>query len=157
VRSGLQGAKAKVKRFAVIAEEREALLQSAAQAQVDWCGGPEQRVNPSTFIGKEVSAVVILAEKFYRLPQRRRILPKFVEAISRVAIYRRCPNPIPMLNACCRSAPTVRFICFEILVTGVRFFECLRSSARSALLQGTCLRRRFVFFAMSAPTCERTA
>jgi hypothetical protein len=63
------------------AEEREALLQSAAQAQVDWCGGPEQRVNPSTFIGKEVSAVVILAEKFYRLPQWRRILPKFVKAI----------------------------------------------------------------------------
>jgi hypothetical protein len=81
VRSDLQGAKAKVKRFAVIAEEREALLQSAAQAQVDWCGGPEQRVDPSTFIRKEVSAVVILAEKFYRLPQRRRILPKFAEAI----------------------------------------------------------------------------
>jgi hypothetical protein len=55
---------------------------------------------------------------------------------------------MPMLDACCRSAPAVRFISFEILATGVRLFECFRSSARSALVQGARLPGRFAFFVM---------
>jgi hypothetical protein len=64
---------------------------------------------------------------------------------------------MPMLDACCRSAPIVRFISFEILVTGIRLFECLRSSAWSALVQGTRLRDRFVVIAIYTPTGERSA
>ena len=35
---------------------------------------------------------------------------------------------MPSLIACCRNAPTVRFISFEIFATGVFAFECLRSA-----------------------------
>jgi hypothetical protein len=58
--------------------------------------------------------------------------------------YRRWPRPIPSLSACWRSAPTVLFICLEIFASGVRAFECLRSSACNALVQAT----RFVFLAI---------
>ena len=38
---------------------------------------------------------------------------------------------MPILIAIWRSAPTVRFICFAILATGVFAFECLRNSVCS--------------------------
>ena len=60
--------------------------------------------------------------------------------------YRWCPKPIPSLSACCRNAPTVRFISFEIFATGVRALECLRNSACKAFVHAT----RFVFFAFFA-------
>jgi len=33
--------------------------------------------------------------------------------------YRRCPSEMPILRACCRNAPSVLFVSFEILATGV--------------------------------------
>jgi hypothetical protein len=60
--------------------------------------------------------------------------------------YRWCPKPIPSLSACCRNAPTVRFISFEIFATGVRALECLRNSACKAFVHAT----RLVFFAFFA-------
>src|ERR1700730_4314379 len=42
---------------------------------------------------------------------------------------------MPSFRACCRRAPSVRFICFAILVTGVLAFECLRNSASKGLVQ----------------------
>src|SRR6202022_1715530 len=56
------------------------------------------------------------------------------EGLGRV--YRRCPNPRPSFKACCRRAPTVRFMDCEILATGVLFFECAFNSRCSALVQG---------------------
>ena len=50
---------------------------------------------------------------------------------------------MPSLIACCRNAPTVRFISFEIFATGVYAFECLRSSACIAFVHATVF---FVFF-----------
>src|SRR3979490_586236 len=44
---------------------------------------------------------------------------------------------MPSFRACCRSAPSVRFICFAILATGVLAFECLRKSASKGLVQRT--------------------
>jgi hypothetical protein len=38
-------------------------------------------------------------------------------------------EPYPHLEGLLRNAPTVRFIIFEILETGVLFLECLRNSA----------------------------
>jgi|SRR6516165_814460 hypothetical protein len=46
----------------------------------------------------------------------------------RACDYRRCPKPRPSFKACCRRAPTVRFIEREILATGVLLFECAFSS-----------------------------
>jgi len=46
-----------------------------------------------------------------------------------------------------RSAPTVRFIGFEILATGVFAFECLRNSASCVFDQTTCV--LFVFFVIT--------
>src|ERR1700730_2479912 len=48
------------------------------------------------------------------------------EGLGRV--YRRYPNPRPSFKACCRRAPTVRFMDCEILATGVLFFECAFNS-----------------------------
>lgn len=59
-----------------------------------------------------------------------------------ISHYRRWPKPTPMYNAFCRSAPTVRFVSFDILSTGVLAFECAFSSFRSALVHS----RRLPFF-----------
>lgn len=55
---------------------------------------------------------------------------------------------MPSLRACWRNAPTVRFICFEILATGVLAFECLRNSACSFFVHSTRV-RFFAFLANS--------
>jgi hypothetical protein len=60
----------------------------------------------------------------------------------------RCPSPMPNLRACWRNAPTVLFICFEILATGVLAFECLRNSACNSFVQAT---RFFDFGICTAP------
>ena len=53
-----------------------------------------------------------------------------------------------------RSAPAVRFIAFDILLTAVFAFECVRSSFSWALVHSTRLRFAFVagadFFAFLA-------
>ena len=54
---------------------------------------------------------------------------------------------MPSLSAFCRSEPTDRFVNFATLATGVRAFECVRSSFTSALVYS---RRTTVFFAFLA-------
>jgi hypothetical protein len=43
---------------------------------------------------------------------------------------------MPRIPALRRSAPTVRFIAFETLVTGVLAFECIFNSRRSSFVHG---------------------
>jgi hypothetical protein len=69
-----------------------------------------------------------------------------------LTVQRRCPRPIPSFSACWRSAPTVRFICFEIFATGVLAFECFRSSACIALVQAAP--RGPIFFVVSLAICH---
>src|SRR5882724_5934076 len=57
---------------------------------------------------------------------------------------------MPSFRACCRSAPSVRLICFAILATGVLAFECLRKSASKGLVQRT---RFATLFAMYRLQC----
>src|SRR6266446_1889416 len=56
---------------------------------------------------------------------------------------------MPSFRACWRSAPTVRFICFEIFETGVLAFECFRSSACIAFVHAAPLRLIFFFVALA--------
>ena len=58
--------------------------------------------------------------------------------------YRRCPSGIPSRSAFCRNEPTVRFVSFAILVTGVFALEWARSSRISALVYS----RRTIFLAV---------
>jgi len=43
-------------------------------------------------------------------------------------------HSIPSLSAFCRSDPSVRFVSFTILATGVRAFECALNSLTSAFV-----------------------
>jgi hypothetical protein len=54
------------------------------------------------------------------------------------------------LSAFCRSEPTLRFVSFAILTTGVFAFECDRNSFTSALVYS----RRTIFFAFLATYCS---
>jgi hypothetical protein len=56
---------------------------------------------------------------------------------------------MPSFSACWRSAPTVRFICFEIFETGILAFECFRSSACIAFVHAAPLRLIFFFIALA--------
>jgi hypothetical protein len=56
---------------------------------------------------------------------------------------------MPSFRACWRSAPTVRFICFEIFETGILAFECFRSSACIAFVHAAPLRLIFFFVALA--------
>lgn len=57
----------------------------------------------------------------------------------------------PSFRACCRSAPTVRFIAREMAVTGVLALECLRSSLWLWLDQARLfVRLRALFFLTAA-------
>jgi hypothetical protein len=56
---------------------------------------------------------------------------------------------MPSFRACWRSAPTVRFICFEIFETGVLAFECFRSSACITFVHAAPLRMIFFFVALA--------
>jgi hypothetical protein len=50
------------------------------------------------------------------------------------AFYERklsCPSDIPSLSACCRNAPTVRFIAFEILATDLEDTSLLLTHPRN--------------------------
>src|SRR3984957_18586361 len=60
--------------------------------------------------------------------------------------YRRWPRPTPWIPALRRRAPTVRFITFETLVTGVRAFECAFSVRTSSFVHGLITRRAVVAF-----------
>src|ERR1700748_3127739 len=64
--------------------------------------------------------------------------------------YRRWPRPTPRIPALRRSAPTVRFITFETLVTGVRAFECAFSVRTSSFVHGLMTRRAVFAFAVLA-------
>ena len=55
--------------------------------------------------------------------------------------YRRWPSPTPRMPARRRRAPTVRFITFDTLVTGVRAFECAFSVRTSSFVHGLTTRR----------------
>src|ERR1700733_16045016 len=66
--------------------------------------------------------------------------------------YRRWPRPTPRIPALRRRAPTVRFITFETLVTGVRAFECAFSVVR-----GLMTRRAVVGFTVLADFVVLTA
>jgi hypothetical protein len=55
--------------------------------------------------------------------------------------YRRWPMAIPKLNAFWRTAPSVLFIAFEILTTGVLLFECALRSRTCSFVQATRLVR----------------
>ena len=57
---------------------------------------------------------------------------------------------IPMLKAFWRMAPGVRFIDFEIVATGVLFFECALRSLTCCLDQATRLLLLFVFLRVTA-------
>lgn len=54
----------------------------------------------------------------------------------------------PSAPALCRRAPTVRFIAFEILATGIFSFEYFFSSATLAFVHATRFVFRFVFLAI---------
>jgi hypothetical protein len=57
---------------------------------------------------------------------------------------------IPKLKAFCRMAPGVRFMDFEIVATGVFFFECALRSLTCCLDQVTRLVLLFVFLRVTA-------
>src|SRR3954452_4548674 len=61
---------------------------------------------------------------------------------------------MPSLNACCRTAPTVRFMALETLATAVLLFECTFRSRRSVFDQGF-LAARFLFLTMSMSSVIR--
>ena len=71
--------------------------------------------------------------------------------------YRRWPRPTPRIPALRRRAPTVRFITFETLVTGVRAFECAFSVRRSSFVHGLMTRRAVVAFTVLADFVVLTA
>src|SRR5579859_1317435 len=62
---------------------------------------------------------------------------------------------MPSLRAFCRSEPSVRLVSFTIFATGVRAFECARSSLISVLvyLRTTDFFAFGVFFAFFATLC----
>ena len=64
--------------------------------------------------------------------------------------YRRWPRPTPRIPALRRRAPTVRFITFETLVTGVRAFECAFSVRTSSFVHGLMTRRAVFAFTVLA-------
>src|ERR1700722_2302114 len=64
--------------------------------------------------------------------------------------YRRWPRPTPWIPALRRRAPTVRFITFETLVTGVRAFECAFSVRTSSFVHGLMTRRAVFAFTVLA-------
>src|ERR1700736_6469204 len=57
--------------------------------------------------------------------------------------YRRCPRLMPSLRAFCRNEPSVLFVSFIILATGVFAFEWARNAFTSALVYS---RRAILFF-----------
>src|ERR1700722_15384148 len=71
--------------------------------------------------------------------------------------YRRWPRPTPWIPALRRRAPTVRFITFETLVTGVRAFECAFSVRTSSFVHGLMTRRAVVAFTVLADFVVLTA
>ena len=71
--------------------------------------------------------------------------------------YRRWPRPTPRIPALRRRAPTVRFITFETLVTGVRAFECAFSVRTSSFVHGLMTRRAVVAFTVLADFVVLTA
>src|SRR3984885_10174426 len=60
--------------------------------------------------------------------------------------YRRWPRPTPTIPALRRRAPTVRFITFETLGTGVPDFECALSIRTSSFVHGLMTRRAVFAF-----------
>src|ERR1700729_2389142 len=64
--------------------------------------------------------------------------------------YRRWPRPTPRMPALRRRAPTVRFITFETLGTGVRAFECAFSMRTSSFVHGLMTRRAVFAFTVLA-------
>jgi hypothetical protein len=64
--------------------------------------------------------------------------------------YRRWPRPTPRIPALRRRAPTVRFITFETLVTGVRAFECAFNVRTSSFVHGLMTRRAVFAFTVLA-------
>ena len=71
--------------------------------------------------------------------------------------YRRWPRPTRRIPALRRRAPTVRFITFETLVTGVRAFECAFSVRTSSFVHGLMTRRAVVAFTVLADFVVLTA
>jgi hypothetical protein len=63
--------------------------------------------------------------------------------MARTFHYRWCPRPNPILNACCLSAPPVRFIFLEIVARSVLAFECAFSSRMSSFDHGRRISFRF--------------
>jgi hypothetical protein len=55
---------------------------------------------------------------------------------------------MPNAPALCRRAPTVRFIAFEIVATGIFSFEYFFNSATWAFVHATRFVLRFVFLAI---------
>ncbi len=64
-----------------------------------------------------------------------------------VGLQRLAPSPIPSIPARRRSAPTVRFISFEIFSTGVLALECALRLRTSSFVHGFITRT--IFFGIS--------
>ena len=65
---------------------------------------------------------------------------------------RRCPRPMPIVFAFCRTAASVRFIAFATCATGVLAFEWALSSRKSSLVHGCG--RGLPFSAYAALPCR---
>ena len=65
--------------------------------------------------------------------------------------YRLCPMPISRTSAFWRIAPSLRFISFKILATGVLLLECAFRSRMFSLVQATRLLRPFVALRFTLP------
>ena len=71
---------------------------------------------------------------------------------------RRCPRPMPIVFAFCRTAASVRFIAFATCATGVLAFEWALSSRKSSLVHGlwTGAFLLGIYAALSCPLVDAT-